>query len=359
MYIYENNKRQKIFLFNNNSLIYFILSFAKIYKFLFMILLFYKLDNMNELSNCFYNEQYLELQKNINMSFSNKVFNKKKLKIALYTLCIKNGGRARVTALFLQYLHRIKIFDLYLFTNNIKEENEYIIPKDIKRIIIKKDIIKAIKKKKIDVLINELDETKEISFFNRCNDTKVIFYHHLSTFDCLYKNYTIFKTIYQSFLHSKYVVSIIPFESDYLFKKWGIKSILMDNFITYEYKSIIQTDLSSKTIIMLGRANAKKKRFILGMQSMDYIIKEIPECELKIISNLTGINNQKYFVENINVENTEISITAHQKYFCDFNRIPVAISLSSIIPIKFCQNPCLYRIPDLVEHIVKILVKRP
>ncbi len=63
----------------------------------------------------------------------------------------------------------------------------------------------------------------------------------------------------------------------------------MGNFITYEFKSVIQTDLTSKIIIMLGRAKSKNKRFILGIQSMEYLVKEIPESELKIISNITGI----------------------------------------------------------------------
>ena len=153
-------------------------------------------------------------------------------------------------------------------------------------------------------MIYELDEIKDILFLNQFTEVKVIFYHHSSTFDWLYENFTIFKKIYKSFFDSKYVVSIVPFENDYLFKKWGIRSILMDNFITNEFKSVIKTDLTSKIIIMLGRANAKKKRFILGIQSMEYIIKEIPECELKIISNITGIKKQKYFVENTNLEDS-------------------------------------------------------
>lgn len=202
----------------------------------------------------------------------------------------------------MKYLYKIKIFELYLFTRKQKEDNEYNFPEDIKRVIIKNNLIKAIKKNKIDVLIYKLDEIKDILFLNKFYDSKVIFYQHSSTFDWLYQNHSIFKGIYKSFYNSKYVVSIVPFDSNYLFKKWGIRSILMDNFITYEFKSVIQTDLNSKIIIMLGRANAKKKRFIIGIQSMEYIIKEIPECELKIISNLTGTNKQQYFVENINLE---------------------------------------------------------
>ena len=53
---------------------------------------------------------------------------------------------------------------------------------------------------------------------------------------------------------------------------------------------------------MLGRGNDKKKRFNLGIQSMEYILPHIYKCELKIISNLTGINNLKNLVYNLNLE---------------------------------------------------------
>ena len=60
----------------------------------------------------------------------------------------------------------------------------------------------------------------------------------------------------------------------------------MNNYITYEYKSIKPSDLSSKTILMIGRADDKYKRFALGILSFEYIKKEIPETEMKIISDL-------------------------------------------------------------------------
>ena len=95
---------------------------------------------------------------------------------------------------------------------------------------------------------------------NALKNTKVIFYHHSSTFDLLYENYTLFKSIYKAFSFSKYVVSIVPFENDYLFKKWGIRSIFMNNFVTYEFILVIPSDLSSNIIIMLGREKKKKKK---------------------------------------------------------------------------------------------------
>jgi glycosyltransferase involved in cell wall biosynthesis len=83
---------------------------------------------------------------------------------------------------------------------------------------------------------------------------------------------------------------LIPFENDYLFKKWGINSILMNNFITYKYNEVNPSNLSSKIILMIGRGDDKYKRFDLGIRSMKYIVKQIPECKMKMISNKIGLD---------------------------------------------------------------------
>ena len=58
----------------------------------------------------------------------------------------------------------------------------------------------------------------------------------------------------------------------------------MDNPLTFEYDSIIPSDLSSKNIVMIGRINDPIKRFHLGIKAMKTIIKEIPNCRMNIIS---------------------------------------------------------------------------
>jgi len=73
-------------------------------------------------------------------------------------------------------------------------------------------------------------------------------------------------------------------ENDYLFKKWGIKSILMDNPTNFKIESIDPSDLTKKNVIMIGRADDALKRFDLGIKEMEIIIKEIPDCEMNIIS---------------------------------------------------------------------------
>ena len=74
--------------------------------------------------------------------------------------------------------------------------------------------------------------------------------------------------------------------------------------MTYEYNNIIPSDLSSKIILMIGRGNDKNKRFDLGIKAMKYIIKVIPDSELKIISSIERINTLKNLVKNLTLEKT-------------------------------------------------------
>ena len=86
---------------------------------------------------------------------------------------------------------------------------------------------------------------------------KVIFYIHSSFFYWFYSTYYSSLDIYKEYTKSKYVISLIPLENDYLFKKWRINSILFDNFMTYDYNSIIQSNLSDNKILLIGRGKNK------------------------------------------------------------------------------------------------------
>ena len=209
---------------------------------------------------------------------------KKKLRIAVYTPTISGGGRARMTSLLINYLHKIKKFKLYLFTNFNKQKNEFIIPNDTIRVLVKNNLIKNIEKYKIDIFIHQRLLLREIKQLNRLKNTKVIFYIHSSIFTSIYSSINDFKKVYNEFKKSKYVINIIPYENDYLFKRWGIRSFYLDNFVTYDYDSIVPSDLSEKIILMVGRANSKNKRFNLGIEAMKFIIKEVPDSQLNIIS---------------------------------------------------------------------------
>ena len=242
------------------------------------------------------NDNYLNIQKSLNITFCSKI--KKPIKIGILALGLKNGGRARITSLLIKYLNKIKIFNILLFTIKIKENDEYKKPENSERILLKKykinNLIKEIKKKRVNILIYQLSNSKEINILNKLKHLKVIFYLHQSIFYWLYSNYSIFKSLYKAYQNSKYIIDLIPVENYYLFKKWGINSLLMNNFITFEYNSTLTSSLASKVILMVGRGADKYKRFQLGILAMEYISKEIDESEMIIISDL----NINYFTRN-------------------------------------------------------------
>ena len=165
----------------------------------------------------------------------------------------------------------------------------------------------------------------------------------------MYGNYTIFKNIYRDYINAEYVVNIIPYENDYLFPKWGIKSILMDNFMTYEYKKVIPSDLFSKTILMIGRGDAKKKRFEKGIQAMEYIKKEIPLSQMLIISDLNRIFRHEFLINNINL-NDIIKFegyTASPEIYYKNASLNLFPSISEAFPLVMCETK-IYGIPNIL-----------
>ena len=214
----------------------------------------------------------------------------KKINIAVYYFSIKNGGAQRQTVLLINNLANTLLFNIYLFLNT-NEIDEYKINENIKRKIIKKGtphLIKEIKNNKIDIIIYQFYNPIELNILNKLQNVKTIVYIHscFLTWIYLYR-YKFIKDLYKSFKNSKYIISLIHFENDYLFPKWGINSILLNNFMTYEYDNIIPSDLSSKIILMLGRGEDIRKRFHLGIIAMKYIVQQIPEVKMIIISKAT------------------------------------------------------------------------
>ena len=200
------------------------------FKIIILLLLFQGIFRFNKSIRKFNKEliqNYLNAQMYLNITFNHAINNK--IKLGIYTYSLKNGGTQRITALLLNYIIKINIFDIYIYSQKPKEDNEYYIPSNNKRAEIKDykiiTLIKKIKKNRIDVLIYQFTFYKEIDVLNNLKSIKIIFFN----------------------------------------------SILMENFITYDYKSIIPSNLSSKTIIMIGRGHDKMKRFELGIMALKNI----------------------------------------------------------------------------------------
>ena len=211
------------------------------------------------------------------------------IKVAFYIETMIPGGVSRVIALLLNLLYKEKKFNFYLITENGKSDDEYSLPNDITRICLranKINLFQAIQRENIDIFIYNSYYRKLITQLNKLKKTKIICYNHSSIFFWIYKGrYDFQDSIYQTYKNSKYIISLIPLENDYLFKIWGINSFFMDNPLTFDYDSVKPSDLSQKNIIMIGR-NVPDKRYDIGIKAMKNIIKEIPDSKLYLISSV-------------------------------------------------------------------------
>ena len=238
---------------------------------------------------------------------------KKNIRVAFYNYCIRYGGIERVTSILLKYFSKEENFTFILVTQTGILEGEFNIPTIIKRISLleqKTDIFKVIRKEHIDILINNCDNPSEIVKLNKLRSTKVIHCTHSSFFYRIYYgSYNIEETVYQTYKTCKYLLALIPLENDYLYKKWGINSLVMENPLTFDYNSVTPSELSQKNIIMIGRGDFAGKRFDLGITSMKYIIPEIPESKMYIVS--AAYKNLNESVHDLNLESNVI-ITGFQ-----------------------------------------------
>jgi glycosyltransferase involved in cell wall biosynthesis len=183
---------------------------------------------------------------------------------------------------------------------------------------------------------------------NGLKNTKIIFYNNSCFFYWIYINYFFFfRTVYNFYKNSKYVISLVPFENDFLFKKWGIKSMLMNNFITYDYYNVIPSDLSSKIILMIGRADDKMKRFELGIEAMVHIIKEIPESRMKIISDPNEFLNNLLIKLKLEEYAKFIGYISTPEIFFKNASLHIFPSISESFGLALCETK-IFGIPNIL-----------
>ena len=276
-----------------------------------------------------------------------KIYNKisekkclKKINFGIFIPALSNGGRERITSLLINYLFKVKIFNIYLFTKSRRNKYEYKIPENTIRIQIfgTEDLKNKLIKNQIDVFVYQSYNVNEMEMLNKLTNVKTIFYNHSSFWFWIYFNRIGFiPHLYRIYKNAKYVISLIPFENDYLFKKWGINSILMNNFVTYQFDNITPSDLNTKNIIMIGRANDRMKRFDLGLKAMKFIVDEVPDSKMLIISSFFGSGYLMKLVNKLNLTNN------------------VKFMGYALKPEVYFQNSSLHIFPTIIECFPMVL----
>ena len=319
---------------SSNNLIY------KIYKIIILItIILYLFINSNNLYNNYFK---------LNNLYENSL--KKKINIGIFANSLKNGGAERSTSLICYYFNKVEIFKLFVFTLENKQNNEFYLDDNIERLIVKHNFPELINQTKIDILLYQLYDYSQIYELSKIKNLKLVlinrscFLHWIN-----YNSYNIFKTYYKIYKNSDYTISLIPFENDYLFRKWGINSILISNFMTYESNDITPSDLSSNTILMIGRGDDRTKRFDLGIKTMKYIVSEIPQSEMKIISSLYKADFLLKLTKELNLENFVkfVGYTSNPSTYYKNASIHLFPTLAEAFP-NILSETKIYGIPNIL-----------
>ena len=115
----------------------------------------------------------------------------------------------------------------------------------------------------------------------------------------------------------------------------------------------------NKKILMLGRGNDVKKRFQKGILSMEYIIQEINNCELSIISDLKYINNLVNLVNNLKLgKNIKFLgyISYPESYYPKYS-LNLFPSITEAFPMVLTETK-LYSIPSILLGLDYIILSK-
>ena len=281
---------------------------------------------------------------------------KNKVKLALYINSFSVGEIEKFTSLLINYLSKQPIFDIYLFYNKDCED-EYYINSTVHKIKINLHSTQILRTKlvenNIELFLYQFDIINDIKMLNKLSEIKditTIFINYSSFLYWIYNNdLNSFTTLYDAYRKSNYIISLIPYENDLLFKKWGIDSIFMNIIMPHDINYTTPLDLSSNTILMLGKGPENIKRFGLGIKTMEYIKKEIPDCKMKIVTDLNEIKNLKKLANELNLENSitfEEYSSSNDKYFHDIS-LHLLPSIAEGIGLDICETK-LFGIPNVL-----------
>ena len=121
----------------------------------------------------------------------------------------------------------------------------------------------------------------------------------------------------------------------------------MDNPLTFEYDSVIPSDLSQNNIVMIGRGSDIDKRFDIGIKSMKNIIEEIPDCKMYIISE--NCEELQKLIKSLNLEKNVI-FTGYQKNIEEYlknSSLHIFPSIAECHPMVMSETK-IYGIPTIL-----------
>ena len=283
--------------------------------------------------------------KKYNQDYSNNKTNKepnKKIGLAFVYSTLLANGIARFITLTANHFMKTGKYDICLITSN-PSNKDYSYNNKIKRFIAYGNY----------TLIRNITKYENIDFFilqNVISRPDVDFYRSLGKkvigiFHGVFMSPLTHGSVgsYRSWIDFDYFDSYIFIAADdyYFYKKLGFKNeIYIPNLYTFEPSETPNSNLTYNNIISLGRQNDQIKGTQYAVKTMKYIVKEIPDAKLTLVTSDSRIQFLKNLTKELNLTNN-VFINYHtyniSSYFLN-SSIHMYTSISEAFPMALNEG---------------------
>ena len=243
-----------------------------------------------------------------NISESMNMGNGTKIKIAFAYSLLHGNGISRFIDVTANNLALTGKYDIYLISGKAYP-NDYKFHKSIKRVFAYNNdtlMKKYVKNLTLDfILLQNIGGKSGSSYYRKYAKIVIGLFHgiYMSAMThggvAAYRNYIDFD-LYDAFV-------FISYDDYYFYRRLGFKNAtFIPNLYTFDPYKTIDSNLTNRNILMIGRGSDPIKGFIYGIKTMPYIVKEVPDAILNVVSSNYDINFLKEMAHKLNMTNNII-----------------------------------------------------
>ena len=258
------------------------------------------------------NNSVINFTENINENLTNSndttINGTKKIGIAFVYSTLFSNGIARFITITANHFMKTGKYDITFITGK-PYQKEYAYDKRIKRYVGEDNltIIKNISKhENIDIFIlQNFLGANTIKWYKSLGKKVIGMFHgvymsnmfHNEPLD--YKNWLNFD-LFDSFI-------FIAADDYYFYKNLGFKNeIYIPNLYTFDPNEIKESNLTTHNILMLGRLNDEIKGLKYAVQALYYIVKEVPDAKLTLVTSDYRVEFAKNLSRDLNISDNLI-----------------------------------------------------
>ena len=231
---------------------------------------------------------------------NNKNNTTKKISLLFIYSTLYSNGIARFITLTSKYFMETGKYDIYFITGK-PTSKEYPFNPKIKRFIahdnytLQKEILKKVH---IDIVILENVLSDEVGNFYKKLGLKVVcIFHGIYMSAMFHGNINGYRNWHKFDSFDSFV--FIASDDYYFYNNLGFKNgIFIPNLYTFEPSKTQNSNLTYNNIIMLGRLNDEIKGAKYAVMAMSYIVKEVPDARLNLVTSDSRIQ----FLKNLTIE---------------------------------------------------------